>query len=62
MDSFLETLDRESRIMFVRRYWHADSIEELADLFHRSKHYVSVRLSRIRKALKQYLKEKGVSI
>lgn len=62
MDCFLETLDRESRIMFVRRYWHADSIEELGILFHKSKHYVSVRLSRIRKALKQYLKEKGVSV
>ena len=62
IDSFLETVDRQSRVMFVRRYWHADSIEELADLFHKSKHYVSVRLSRIRKALKQYLKEKGVSI
>ena len=62
IDNFLETLDQESRILFVRRYWHADSIEELGILFHKSKHYVSVRLSRIRKALKQYLKEKGVSI
>ena len=58
---FLETLDQPSRVMFVRRYWHADSIEELAELFHKSKHYISVRLSRIRKALKQYLIEKGVS-
>ena len=47
---FLETLDRQSRIMFVRRYWHADSIEDLSALFHKSRHYVSVRLSRIRKA------------
>ena len=62
INSFLETLDRQSRIMFVRRYWHADSIEDLAALFHKSRHYVSVRLSRIRKALKKYLVEKGVSI
>ncbi len=62
VDSFLETLDRESRVMFVRRYWHADSIEDLAGLFNRSRHYVSVRLSRTRKALGRYLTGKGVSL
>ena len=62
IDSFLEGLDRKSRVLFVRRYWYADSIEDLSDLFNKSKHYISVRLSRIRKALKQYLTEKGVSI
>ena len=62
INSFLETLDRQSRIMFVRRYWHADSIEELAAMFHKSRHYISVRLSRIRKALKQYLIKEGVSL
>ena len=62
IDRFLETLERPDRILFVRRYWHADSIEELAALFQRSRHYVSVRLSRIRKALGQYLKKEGVSL
>lgn len=62
IDRFLETQDKQIRVMFVRRFWHADSIEDLADLFHKSKHYISVRLSRIRKALKRYLKENGVSI
>ncbi|MBP5254110.1 MAG: sigma-70 family RNA polymerase sigma factor [Clostridia bacterium] len=60
INGFLETLDRQSRIMFIRRYWHADSIEELAALFHRSRHYISVRLSRTRKALKQHLEKEGV--
>ena len=59
IDSFLETLNQQSRIMFIRRYWYADSIEELAALFHKSKHYISVRLSRIRKALSQYLRKEG---
>ncbi|MBQ7671170.1 MAG: sigma-70 family RNA polymerase sigma factor [Clostridia bacterium] len=62
IDDFLEKLDRQSRIMFVRRYWCADSVEELAKLFHKSRHYISVRLSRIRKALRQYLTDKGVSV
>lgn len=60
IDDFLETLDQQSRIMFIRRYWHADSIEEIAILFHKNKHYISVRLSRIRKALRQHLRKKGV--
>lgn len=60
IDSYLESLDQQSRIMFIRRYWHADSIEELAALFHKSKHYISVRLSRIRKALRQHLKKEGI--
>jgi len=62
INSFLETLDKQSRVMFVRRYWHADSIEDLANLFHTSKHYISVRLSRIRKNLKQYLEKRGISV
>ena len=62
INSFLGTLDRQSRVMFVRRYWHADSIEDIAVMFHKSRHYISVRLSRIRKALKQYLETEGISV
>ena len=62
INRFLATLDRENRILFVRRYWHADSVEELALLFHTSKHNISVRLSRLRKSLKNYLTKEGVSI
>ncbi len=59
---FLETLDRRDRILFVRRYWYADGIGELAECFHMSRHAVSVRLSRIRKALKSSLIREGISI
>lgn len=62
IDRFLGALDRESRIMFIRRYWFADPIEDIASLFGRSSHYISVKLSRIRKALRQYLKKEGVSL
>ena len=62
IDDFLETLDQQSRIMFIRRYWHADSIEEIAARCHKNKHYISVRLSRIRKALRQHLRKKEVFI
>ncbi len=62
VNRFLSGLDRESRILFVRRYWYADSIEELALLFRTGKHNVSVRLSRIRKKLKKHLEKEGVSL
>lgn len=62
IDMFLETLDKDNRILFVRRYWHADSIDDLARLFATSSHNVSVRLFRTREKLKKYLIQKGVSL
>ena len=62
LDRFLDTLDRESRVLFVRRYWYADSIPELARRLHISKNNVSVRLSRTRDKLKQYLKKEGYTL
>lgn len=48
IDVFLRKLDQQSRVLFVRRYWHGESIAELAKLFSISRHAVSVRLFRIR--------------
>ena len=62
VNRFLETLDEPGRVLFVRRYWYAEDIAELAALFQISRHAVSVRLSRIRKALRQYLKREGISV
>ena len=62
IDGFLKTLDRKSRIMFVRRYWHSDSIDDIAKLFGTGKHNISVRLSRTREKLKKYLDKEGVSL
>ena len=62
IDRFLETLDKQSRVLFVRRYFYSDSIEDLAKLFHVSRHTVSVRLSRIRRNLSRYLTEEGVCV
>ncbi len=62
LNHFLETLKEEDRKMFVRRYWYADSVTNIATLTHKSAHYVSVRLSRIRMRLKKYLSEKDVMI
>lgn len=62
IDRFLDTLDKENRIMFVRRYWYSDSISDMAEMFQMSKNNVSVRLSRIREKLKTHLKKEGYEI
>ena len=59
INRFLETQDRESRVLFVRRYWYADSVEDLARSFGISPHAVSVRLSRIRARLRRCLVKEG---
>ena len=62
IDKFLLSLDKESRVMFVRRYYCADTLSDISKLFNKSNHYVSVRLSRIREKLKNHLIKEGVTI
>lgn len=62
IDDFLDTLDKDNRVMFVRRYWYSDSISDIAARFHTSNNNISVRLSRTREKLKSYLKKEGVEV
>lgn len=55
INDFLATLNREQRVLFVRRYWFADSIDELAVRFHTNNHTISVRLFRLREKLIEHL-------
>ena len=57
---FLDTLTAENRVIFLRRYWFADSYQEIARLVGLSEKNVSVRLARIRSRMRQYLAEKEV--
>ena len=62
IDSFLRTLDRESRAAFVLRYWYCESIGSVASRLCCSEQSVKSRLFRIRKKLKSYLEKEGVSL
>lgn len=62
MQDFLRQLPREQRVMFVRRYWYADSLETLAKNFGISENALSVKLYRIRQKLKLYLQERGFDL
>lgn len=59
IDRFLDTLPKQSRILFMRRYWFGDSVKDLSKAFSLSENTVSVRLSRIRTQLKTYLIKEG---
>lgn len=59
IDRFLDTLSKENRVLFLRRYWFGDSVEELANAFHLTPNSTSVRLHRIRSQLRTYLIKEG---
>ena len=59
IDTFLASLEKTDRVIFMRRYYFADSYEYIASLTVITVKNVSVKLTRIRKLLKNYLKERG---
>lgn len=59
IDRFLDTVSRESRVLFLRRYWFGDSAKELALHFGMTVNAVNVRLSRTRSGLRDYLIKEG---
>lgn len=59
IDSFLDTLPGDTRVLFLRRYWFGDSVKALARHFAMTENAVSVRLNRTRSKLKAYLLTEG---
>ena len=59
IDRFLKSNSRVSRYIFIRRYWFGDSIGEIAKELKMKETTVSVRLSRMRNRLKDYLRKEG---
>lgn len=55
LERFLDSLSRTDRVIFLRRYWFADGYAEIARQVGLSEKNVSVRLSRTRKLLREYL-------
>lgn len=60
LEDFLDTLPRENRVIFLRRYWFSDTYANIAQHMGLTEKNVSVRLTRIRKQLKRYLTEREV--
>ncbi|MBQ8995229.1 MAG: sigma-70 family RNA polymerase sigma factor [Oscillospiraceae bacterium] len=62
IDSFLRSLNKEERVLFVRRYWYFDSITDLANRFGFTESSVKTKLWRMRTRLKKRLSEGGLEI
>ena len=60
IESFLDTLTVENRVIFMRRYAYLDTYSDIASRVGLSEKNVSVRLTRIRQHLKEYLIEREV--
>ncbi len=60
LDSFLGGLTPDERRIFVCRYWHFDSINEIAERLGFSPSKVKMSLKRTRDSLAIYLKREGV--
>lgn len=59
IDAFLETLPEMSRVIFLRRYWFGDTVQDIAKKMGMTESAVSVRLYRTRDKLKTYLIKEG---
>lgn len=62
LNAFLETLPQDSRLIFVRRYWYADSIGEIAMHYEMTEGKIKSQLHRTRKKLYLFLKKEGIQI
>lgn len=62
INGFLAGLSKEKRQMFVRRYWYAESVKEIAKRFGVSEGSVTMTLKRVRVQLKEVLVEQGYSL
>ena len=62
INRFLETLDVESRKIFVRRYFWAEPVKELAGNLNISEGKVKSQLFRMRAKLKMHLEKEGIAL
>lgn len=62
IENFLDTLSVENRVIFLRRYWFSDTYQDIAARMGMTEKNISVRLTRTRQNLRNYLVERGVLV
>lgn len=62
LDDFLLSLDEQTRVLFLRRYYYLETVKSLSQRFQVTENFVSVRLHRARKMLKKLLIKEGITI
>ena len=62
INGFLDSLNDSDRFLFMRRYWYADPVQDIAEMTDSTSNSVTVRLFRIRKKLRLYLEKEGLLV
>ena len=62
LNEFLAVTPRESRMIFLRRYWYCDSIEEISRRYGIGQSKVKTSLHRTRGKLKAFLAKEGIAV
>ena len=62
INEFLSSLSKENRMIFMRRYFYSDSIEEISKAFGKSEGAVKNVLYRCRLKLSSRLKKEGIEL
>lgn len=62
IENFLDSLSTENRVIFLRRYWFSDTYSDIAARVGMTEKNISVRLTRIREKLRNYLTEREVLV
>ena len=62
MDAWLEGLKETDRVLFVRRYWFGDSVQDAAARVGLRENTASVRLRRMKLRLRDYLTQEGYMV
>ena len=60
IDRFLYSLEQETRMAFVLRYFHSEPIATISERLHLSESDVKSKLFRVRKKLAAHLEEEGI--
>ena len=62
LNNFFAEISKKNRVIFLRRYWYMDSIENIARIMGMTKSGVKMSLLRSRAKLKKFLKEEGIDV
>ena len=62
INAFLESIEKTQRVIFVKRYFYAYSVKEIAKEMDFTQSNVKVILHRMRNSLKEFLKGEGIEV
>lgn len=62
LEAFLDSLSKESRLIFLRRYLYVDTVAEIALRYGISESKVKTQLHRTRNKLRTYLAKEGITV